>query len=137
MIGELFLALASGVGGYDAPTVLNAIREVETGGLPNRGIGAVGDNGKSIGPYQIGRLYWIDSDTSGEYQQCLDSHVYSEKVISRYMRRYANAEWLRIRSGVGTLADVEKVCRIHNGGPRGYTKKATVPYWNKILNNLK
>mgnify|MGYP003681423291 CR=1 FL=1 len=32
--------------------------------------------------------------------------------------------------------DAEKVARIHNGGPKGYRKKATIKYWKKVLTEL-
>lgn len=32
--------------------------------------------------------------------------------------------------------DFEKMARIWNGGPRGYTKECTVVYWNKVKNEL-
>jgi hypothetical protein len=38
------------------------------------------------------------------------------------------------RYGKKALADkdYEKLARIHNGGPRGHTKSATVKYWRKV-----
>lgn len=55
----------------------------------------------------------------------------SEAVICMYMNRYARAEKARLQACKGTIADVEKVLRIHNGGPRGHTRTGTIPYWTK------
>ena len=44
-----------------------------------------------------------------------------------YMKRYAKDAWTDLKS-----FDAEKVARIHNGGPRGYKKKATEKYWTKV-----
>ena len=121
---------------YTMAEALAAIRQVETGGDPDNGIGAVGDNGAALGPLQIHLAYHFDAaerDSSlKNYKDCLTSLDYSERVVRAYMGRYANAEVKRLRAGLGTLADVEKVARIHNGGPKGHRKKATVGYWRKV-----
>ena len=50
--------------------------------------------------------------------------VYAERVVMAYLHRYAKK----------ALADkdYEKLARIHNGGPRGHTKRATIKYWAKV-----
>ena len=121
---------------YSNRHILDALRQVETGGCPNEGIGAKGDNGNAIGPYQIWRIYHTDSGLP-TYSKCLNNKSYSERVISAYMMRYASAEWTRALSGKATRADCEKVARIHNGGPRGHRKTATNKYWNKVDKLLK
>ncbi len=125
---------------YAWSDALAAIRQVETGGEPDNGIGAVGDNGHALGPFQIWMPYHFDAaerDSSlKSYKSCLTSLDYSERVVQAYMGRYAKAEAKRLRAGKGTLADVEKVARIHNGGPRGHKKKATMNYWRKVRGKL-
>jgi len=117
---------------------LDAIRVVETGGCANDGIGAKGDGGNALGPYQIWSVYHQDAverdPTLTDYQLCLTSKSYSERVVRAYMGRYAHAALRRLEAGLGTIADVEQISRIHNGGPRGATtrRKATDPYWRKI-----
>jgi len=129
---------------YTWRQTLDAIRQVETGGLPNEGVGARGDwrtrNGKrvamALGPYQIWSAYHFDAAERDKsltnYQSCLTSKAYSEKVVRAYMHRYSRAALLRLEAGTGTLADVERVARIHNGGPRGHSKTATLKYWRKV-----
>ena len=125
---------------YTMTEALAAIRQVETGGEPDGGIGAVGDNGHALGPFQVWMAYHFDAaerDSSlNNYKDCLTSLDYSERVVRAYMGRYAKAETKRLRAGKGTLADVEKVARIHNGGPKGYRKKATEDYWRKVQAQL-
>ena len=125
---------------YDFRDALDAIRLVETGGQPNDGVGSLGDNGKALGPYQIWKAYHMDAadrDASlKDYSRCLTSKDYSERVVRAYMRRYARAEMQRLEAGKGTLADVEKIARRHNGGPRGDRKTATLAYWKKVRANL-
>ena len=43
------------------------------------------------------------------------------------MKRYGKDWW-------NTLAgfNAEKIARIHNGGPKGYKKRATNAYWRKV-----
>ena len=121
---------------YTWRQTLDAIRVVETGGEPNEGIGAKGDNGNALGPYQIWKIYHTDAaerdSTLTDYRLCLNSKEYSERVVRAYMHRYARAALLRLEAGTGTLADVERISRIHNGGPRGASKDSTLPYWRKV-----
>lgn len=103
------------------PDLLNAIRQVESGGNDN----AVGDKGKAIGPYQIHRVYWqdaveYDKTLGGTYADCYDP-TYARRVVIAYLSRYAPKN-----------ATAEDLARIHNGGPRGHKKTATVKYWNKV-----
>ena len=100
----------------------------------------MGDNGNALGPFQIHRGYHTDAaerdSTLNDYQSCLDSLDYSERVVKAYWGRYARAAAGRLSRGKGTLADVERVARIHNGGPKGHKKKATEKYWRKVLKAL-
>lgn len=122
-------------------TTLDAIRQVETGGCPNQGVGAKGDGGNAAGPFQVWRAYHTDAaerDRSlTDYRRCLTSRSYSERVVRAYMLRYARAATLRLTQGTATMADVERVARIHNGGPRGHKKKATLAYWAKVRRAIK
>ena len=63
MLGPMFQAFA-GEKNYSWRETLDAIRVVETGGCPNDGIGAIGDGGNALGPYQIWKPYWIDAKIS-------------------------------------------------------------------------
>lgn len=109
---------------------LDAVRRVETGGLPAAGIGAVGDKGASIGPYQIQRAYWSDARMrSGRYEDCSASHAYSERVMRAYWTRYC-PDALRSENW-------EVLARVHNGGPKGAKKKATEIYWQKVQKEMK
>lgn len=111
----------------DMRAFFNAIQQVETGGEtdPSR---AVGDNGKSLGWYQIGRAYWIDAtqfdrSIGGEYQD-VTNRRYAERVMMAYFKRYAR-EALAAR-------DWERLARLHNGGPRGPDRRSTLEYWHKV-----
>lgn len=114
--------------GFDSREILDALREVETGGHKDPR-NAVGDNGASIGPYQIGLPYWQDAVKNDSrlramgYQSVRDQQV-AEDVIMAYMIRYA-PNW-----------QYETISRIHNGGPSGMKKKATIKYWNKVKKEL-
>ena len=131
--------------GYDWPEVLQALRVVETGGEPNQGNGAIGDNGNAYGPFQIWMPYFADA-TERQYEgldtldlsweDCLNDTYASELIVMAYMRRYAYDEFTRLEHGTATLDDVQKVARIHNGGPRGHNKSATLNYWAKVQGML-
>ena len=105
--------------------LLDAIEQVESGGRTN----VVGDNGKAIGPFQIHRVYWKDAvehdpSIGGSYSDCRDPQ-YARKVVRAYMARYAPKG-----------ASDEVLARIHNGGPKGHRKDATVKYWVKVRRRL-
>ena len=105
--------------------LLAAIATVESGNDSN----AVGDGGKAIGVYQIHKVYWqdaveFDKTLGGSYQDCYDPD-YARRVVLAYLKRYAPAG-----------ATQETLARIHNGGPRGYLKKATLKYWAKVQKEL-
>jgi len=49
-------------------------------------------------------------------------------VVSAYLDRYGT----QYEKRTGHVATVEVLARIHNGGPRGYAKKATLRYWKRV-----
>ena len=106
--------------------LINALIQVESNGKDD----AVGDNGNAIGCLQIWKIYHIDaterSNIGGVYTDCFQRD-YAVLVFDAYMRRYARSAWTD-----PLKFDAEKVARIHNGGPKGYRKKATVKYWKKV-----
>ena len=110
--------------------LVDALIIVESSGQDD----AVGDNGNAIGCLQIWEIYWIDaterSGIGGSYKDCF-KRDYAIKVFDAYMKRYAREAWTNPEK-----FDAEKVARIHNGGPRGYKKKATKKYWEKVQKAL-
>lgn len=109
--------------------ILDAIRFVESGDRPNP---PDGDGGLAIGPYQIHEIYWRDAveanpELGGGYQDCREKD-YAERVVAAYMGRYAKRAWAQ--------GGAETIARIHNGGPEGARKDATLPYWRKVRNVL-
>ena len=118
----------------EAQTVrlLAAIKQVESGG----DCAAVGDwdsgshTFKAIGYYQIHFVYWVDAveydqTIGGCYNDCFNE-AYAERVVRAYMKRYAPKN-----------ATMKDMARIHNGGPRGHKKWATLLYWAKVSKVLK
>lgn len=103
---------------------INALHYVEASGRTGQ---LLGDNGRSLGPLQIGRAYWVDSRVPGRYEQCADL-AYSRRVVTAYMRRYAKDALVN--------GDWEKLARIHNGGPAGHLRKSTLPHWRKVKSAL-
>jgi len=106
---------------YTHEQILAAIHMVESAGRI-AGVPA-GDGGRSIGPLQISRAYWQDSGVEGHYEDCLCLD-YATQVVAAYMRRWAPLAWEH--------HDAEVIARVHNGGPRGMAKQATLPYWLRV-----
>jgi len=111
---------------HEHENLLRAIAIVESNDNPN----AVGDGGKALGAYQIWYVYWQDAirhipSIGGEYVDVIDTN-YARQVVIAYWDRYGH----RVNYSLEGLA------RIHNGGPTGYRKNATVSYWNSVRENL-
>ena len=104
--------------------LIPALIQVESGGE----YGAIGDGGKAIGPYQIHASYLADGNrlagTRYTHADMFDP-VKSEKIVRAYLTHYARGK------------GIEAAARIHNGGPSGDKKPATVKYWNKVRKELK
>jgi hypothetical protein len=99
--------------------LLDAIAAVESGSDAQ----AVGDKGRALGCYQIHRRYWQDGTrilgVDWSYDQARNP-AKARQVVRAYLLHYGRGRSL-----------IEKA-RIHNGGPRGYRKKATLKYARKI-----
>lgn len=106
----------------DHRPLLDAIRAVESGGDNY----AIGDGGRSRGPYQIGKPYWQDGCEFGKVNwpyELVYSRRHSEQVMLWYWQRY------------GARTD-EQRARMHNGGARGHRKQVTLPYWRRVQREL-
>jgi hypothetical protein len=114
------LALASASHAAPPESFWRALHQVETSG---RHGAILGDNGRSLGPLQISRAYWKDARVGGSYSQ-VTSVVYARRVATAYLKRYAPAAW--------QAGDVATLARIHNGGPTGHRKAATLGYADKV-----
>jgi len=99
--------------------LLDAIARVESRNNP----AAVGDGGRAVGVYQIHRSYWAKGTeilgVSWDYRDARDPQK-ARQVVRAYLSYYGRGK---------TLLDM---ARIHNGGPRGYVKAATLSYARKI-----
>ena len=123
-IAALAAAFAPRIHAAPGPEFFRALHIVETGGR----LGPIkGDGGRALGPLQIHRAFHQDSGVPGAYENCADLD-YSIRVVSAYLRRYAPRAWER--------ADVTVLARIHNGGPQGHRKKATLAYAAKVRRAL-
>jgi hypothetical protein len=122
------LALATiSPGASDLRRLLDAIREVETGGYPNPAK-AVGDGGRSLGPYQISRRYWRDSGVPGRYEW-VRHRAYAERVMIAYWQRHCPSALKR--------PDWQTLARVHNGGPGGPRVAETRGYWLRVRRELR
>lgn len=117
---SILFALCATAQAAPPDSFFRALHVVETGG--KRGA-VLGDNGKALGPLQIHRGYHADARIAGNYSRCADLD-YSKRVVSAYLQRYAPQAW--------ATGDVTTLARIHNGGPSGASKAATLNYAEKV-----
>ena len=106
--------------------LLDAIREVETGNHPDPA-NARGDEGRSLGPYQITFAYWKDSGVPGRYE-FVRNRAYAERVIIAYWQRFCPEALAR--------GDWRTLAKVHNGGPNGPQVPKTIGYWLKVRQAL-
>lgn len=115
--------------------LFRAMRVVESVDSPS----AVGDGGRSRGPYQISRLYWKDATRFGGVRWSYIDGVWHERecrqVMLWYWQRYVPAALAEVRR-TGSLRAMEILARTHNGGPMGPDKPATLRYWRRIRRRL-
>lgn len=99
--------------------LLDAIAVVESRENP----GAMGDQGRAVGVYQIHRPYWAEGTeilgVNWAYADARDPQK-ARQVVRAYLSHYGRGK---------TLLDM---ARIHNGGPKGYEKRATLAYARKV-----
>ena len=109
--------------------LLDAIEWVESGGRGKET--PDGDMGRSVGPYQIQLDYLADANawlgTDFTHQEMRDP-AKARFVVCGYLDRYGQ----HYERSVGRVATLEVLARIHNGGPNGWQKKATVNYWKRV-----
>lgn len=130
--------------------LLAAIMIVESGGEMD----AVGDGGRSLGPYQISKPYYLDAVAQMEKERMWGNltHFFcsflrdnyedvacslaSEEIVKAYWRRYASESYWSLYLEEPTKSDVVQcrmtLARIHNGGPKGASKISTLNYWERV-----
>ena len=114
--------------------LIAAMIVVESGGDCN----AVGDGGLSIGPLQIGWLYYQDAAQQLHDEEAIDAPALNRETYERWAKdpelaaRLVKAYWRRYAPNEYRGANYETLARIHNGGPMGHYKRATLAYWAKV-----
>jgi len=97
---------------------------------------AVGDDGKALGCLQIHEAYVKDVNkiwgTDYKHTDAFDRKLATEMFIF-YTSWYA----IKMEDKTGRKTTFEDLARIHNGGPNGWQKESTKPYWNKVKQYLK
>lgn len=101
--------------------LLAAMRQVESHGNDH----AVGDQGRSRGPYQIQRAYWVEGGGRADrYGEDVVNPFACVRVILGYWRRHCPHA---LAGG-----DLQGLARTHNGGPAGSRRTATQDYWRRV-----
>jgi hypothetical protein len=104
---------------------LDAVEAVESGGDAQ----AVGDGGRSLGPYQISAGYWADGGGDpAVYLREVWHRQPCRAVIVEYFRRYCPAALAR--------GDWRRLAAVHNGGPDGGSKPAAGRYAARVAERM-
>ena len=118
-------------------TLLNAIKSVESSGNAS----AIGDSGKAVGAYQLHKVYVDDVNNILKNKGSKIRFTYADRYNmhkSRVMTCIYLLHYGKVyERKTGKVATAEVLSRIHNGGPNGWKKQATVKYWHKIKKRLK
>tara|TARA_R100000306_G_C4360767_1_gene135146 strand:- start:307 stop:1104 length:798 start_codon:yes stop_codon:yes gene_type:complete len=120
---------------------LPAISKVESNDDDN----AIGDNGNSLGRFQIQKPFFQDSmnRTYGTNQakwptkEHKDVHksTIAYAVTFNYHNYYSRIAIVNTKT-TNPLNAVKIIARVHNGGPRGHEKEATHGYSQKVVKEL-
>ena len=111
--------------------LINALVQVESNGDTK----AVGDKGNARGVLQLWAIYIEDVNriyktnyTHDDAWHYNNSCEITELYLTHYGKHYEKM--------TGKKATRKVLARIHNGGPSGYKKKATLEYWDKVFKVL-
>ena len=92
---------------------------------------AIGDNGLAYGCLQMHEAYVQDAaEYAGRdwvHEDAFDRET-SIDIFIAYASKYATED------RIGRPVTVQDIARIHNGGPNGWKKESTKPYWSKGKN---
>ena len=123
--------------------LMSAICLVESNGKVN----AKGDYSRktkeyrAIGAFQLWKVYVDDVNNIIKNMGCKNRYTYNDRYDYRksyemvviYLNHYGKV----YEKKTGKKATAEVLSRIHNGGPNGYKKEATIKYWNKVNAKMK
>ena len=137
--------------------LLNAIFQVESKG----GKFLKGDYSKktkeyrAIGPFQLWRCYVDDVNNILKNKGISKRYTYADRwsyqksreMVIIYLKHYGKQFEIdserhitkyrsELKGKIKVYCNDMVLSMIHNGGPKGYKKKATLKYWNKIKVNL-
>jgi hypothetical protein len=107
-----------------------AIADCETGHIPEEDRDtALGDGGAALGRYQIHRIFVAECNRILRRKAYTDADR-ADPVKAREMTLiHASYYYARLPEEHRTLRNA---ARIHNGGPRGWTRNATLGYAEKF-----
>jgi len=124
------LLLATCAAAHPLDRLHDAVATVES----NHNPAAVGDGGRALGHLQIHAAVVLDVNraylTDYAHRDMHDPE-YARAVFNHYLALWATEERL------GRPVTDEDRARIWNGGPNGWRRKATEPYWRKVQRRLK
>lgn len=109
------------------PELLDALAAVESGGNDS----AMNVRENAHGRYQIRPCYLADANAAAGTSYTLDEMHDPAKaaaVVRAYLTRYGAAYERR----TGRAPTDEELARIHNGGPRGAERDATIDYARRV-----
>ena len=144
LIVAIIAVIAINSFGVEIPhKLMSALCIVESNGKTN----AKGDYSKrlkeyrAIGAFQLWKVYVDDVNNILKNRGCKNRYKYSDRYNYRksyemviiYLNHYGKV----YEKKTGKKATFEVLSRIHNGGPKGYKKEATLEYWNKVQEILK
>lgn len=108
--------------------LIPALIQVESNGDSK----AVGDGGKALGQLQIWDVVVQDVRRIAKRNDLVHHDAY-DRQLSQYMcvvyLTHYGKHYVRT---TGRPCTYEVLARMWNGGPKGYTKQATVKYWAKV-----
>ena len=115
----------------DWSLLLFALMMIESGGKDI----VIGDGGKSYGCLQIQQC--VIDDVNRIYgANFVHREAFDKQKALKIAMLYLSYQAKRYEKSTGKPADFQILARIWNGGPFGYRKPATLPYWFKVKKQI-
>ena len=93
---------------------------------------AIGGDYNSFGGLQITQVMVDDLNRINPESTYTINDAYSPEKAPEMCKEYLLYYGIKYYNNTGKIPDYEQLARIWNGGPNGWSRHCTLPYWEKV-----